>query len=70
MKQSTQKMLPGTYPETPIYAYSAQTQNGYVSQFPGPAIIAYSNVGTKVKYVNEIKGQHMLPIDYSEPFLN
>jgi len=33
-------------------------------------IIAKKNIPIKVVWVNNITGRHMLPVDYSEPFIN
>lgn len=41
MIKTTKQFLPtGIFPETTIYAYAGNTQNGYHATFPGPAIFA------------------------------
>ena len=36
--------------------------------FPGPVLMAKQGVPIKVIWKNEINGEHMLPVDLSEPF--
>ncbi len=65
-----QKMLPGDFPPTTLYVYSGLTEKGQVSAFPGPAIVAQKGVPITIKYVNNLKGKHMLPVDIKDPFLS
>jgi hypothetical protein len=69
MIKTKQQMLPSSlYNQTTIYAYGGQTKNGYKAVFPGPAIFATKDVPIKVTWRNNIKGNHILPVDYSYPF--
>jgi hypothetical protein len=71
MVKTTQQFLPPKiYNPTTIYAYRGLTKNGYIASFPGPGIIATKDVPIKVTWKNNIKGSHILPVDYSFPFEN
>lgn len=70
MEVISQKMLPGDFPNTTLYAYSAMTSSGRVSEFPGPAIIAKKDVPVTIRWVNNIQGRHMFKLDYSHPFID
>lgn len=54
MLKTEQKMLPGNYSATPLYVYGGMTASGFVKQFPGPHLMAKSNVPLRVVWVNNI----------------
>ena len=70
MVKISQKMLPGNYPNTTLYVYQSLTKNGVVASFPSPAIIAKKGIPTTISWVNKIRGKHILPVDYSPPFMD
>lgn len=69
MVQTKQQFLPAKiFQSTPIYAYGGMTANGFKSGFPGPAIIAKKDIPVKITFRSNIKGPHILPVDYNYPF--
>lgn len=69
MVKTKQQFLPSSqYNATTIYAYGGKTKDGYKALFPGPAIIATKDIPVKVTWRNNIKGPHILPVDFNYPF--
>jgi hypothetical protein len=40
----------------------------FVAQYPGPFIQAFKGMPTYVRWSNNIKGKHFLPVDKTPPF--
>jgi spore coat protein A, manganese oxidase len=70
MVRAKQQLLPKPFNPTSMFLYSGQTINGHIASYPGPMIIAKKDVPITVRWVNEIQGKHILPVDYSYPFKN
>lgn len=68
--KTTQRFLPDGYPSTNIYAYSILTDEGVYASYPSAAIIAKKDIPVKIHWINNITGPHMLPLDFSHPFMN
>lgn len=71
MKKIQQQILPSQlFNKTTIYAYGGQTKNGYSFSFPGPAVFATKNVPVRITWRNLIDGPHILPVDFTPPFMS
>ena len=61
-----------------MYTYGGMIKGGQgiTHSFPGPAFDVTTQVPANVRYVNNIDGPHILPLDYShdfpstDPFIN
>lgn len=42
---------------------------GYIASFPGPTIYARPNRPVKIRWINNIDGPHILPIELNHPFM-
>lgn len=70
MEKKKLQVLPKPFGMTTLYCYGGNVDNKMVFSYPGPGIIAKSNVPTYVKYVNNLEGPHILPVDFSHHFEN
>ena len=71
MVKTKQQILPKKlFGKTTIYAYAGKTNSGYKAAFPGPTIMATKDRPVKVRWINKIRGPHMLPVDINPPFQN
>ena len=68
MESTRQQILPDAFPKTRIFAYGGLTKDGVVFSFPGPSILAKHKVPTRIRWVNNVYGPHILPVDYNYPF--
>ena len=68
MTKQNINVLPAPFPATAMYVYGGQVNGAITYSYPGPAIVAKSKVPANVKYVNNIDGPHILPVDYSNHF--
>lgn len=69
MEKIKTQMLPKNFPQTTIFAYGGKCANDtMVTSYPGPAIIAKTNVPVRVTWTNNIFGEHLFPVDLSHPF--
>lgn len=68
MSKQDMRVLPAAFPLTTMYVYGGLVGGAVTYSYPGPAIVAKSKVPTNIKYVNNIDGPHILPVDYSNHF--
>ena len=69
MMKFKQQILPKSlFDPTTMYVYGGITDKGFKAMFSGPLILAKLNVPIKVKWINNIKGPNILPVDYNYPF--
>ena len=69
MQKQSLQLLPKPFPRTELYTYCGYTNDReFLCSYPGPAIFAKTKVPVRVKYVNNIYGSHILPVDYSNHF--
>ena len=69
MEKFKMQILPSKFNQTTVFGYGGKVKNdSIVLSYPGPAIIAKTNVSISIKWTNNIFGEHLFPVDHSYPF--
>jgi spore coat protein A, manganese oxidase len=59
----SQQILPAPLPKTPVWGYGGMTNLGYVRNSPGPTFEITRGTPVRVKWINELTGEHMFAVD-------
>lgn len=69
MQKQTLQLLPKPFPKTELYTYCGyKSDREFICSYPGPAVLAKTKIPVRIKWVNNIYGSHILPMDFSNHF--